>query len=104
AGFLQAARALLDVAGARRAEILGSALGLAYSLSAGTPDLLAATAIAVQGSRLVLRLREEDGVFAGEGVLRRLDRLAQALGLEPATEVTGRGSAGPLFDPVVRRA
>jgi len=37
-------------------------------------------------------------------VLRRLDRLAQALGLEPATEVAGRGSAGPLFDPVLRRA
>jgi exopolyphosphatase / guanosine-5'-triphosphate,3'-diphosphate pyrophosphatase len=104
AGFLQAARALLDVTGARRAEILGSALRLAYSLSAGTPDLLAATAIAVQGGRLVLRLREEDGVFAGEGVLRRLDRLAQALGLEAATEVAGRSSAGPLFDLAIRKA
>ncbi len=104
AGFLHSARALLDVAGARRAEILGSALRLAYSLSAGTPDLLAATAIAVQDGRLVLRLREEEGVFAGESVLRRLDRLAQALGLEAVTELAGRSGAGPLFDRAIRRA
>ncbi len=103
AGFLHSARALLDVGGARRAEILGSALRLAYSLSAGTPDLIAATAVAVQGGRLVLRLREEAGVFAGESVLRRLDRLAQALGLEAATELAGRSSAGPLFDPAILR-
>ncbi|MEO8713954.1 MAG: Ppx/GppA family phosphatase, partial [Acetobacteraceae bacterium] len=66
AGFLHTARMLLDVASARRAEVLGSALRLAYTLSAGTPDLLAATAVAIKGSRLVLRLVEEEGVFAGE--------------------------------------
>jgi hypothetical protein len=33
----------------------------------------------------VLRLEEESGVFAGESVVRRLDRLAQAVGLEAAT-------------------
>jgi exopolyphosphatase / guanosine-5'-triphosphate,3'-diphosphate pyrophosphatase len=98
AQFLRPARMLLDVASARRAEVLGTALRLAYTLSGGTPDLLEAASIAVQGSRLVLRLRESDGVFAGESVLRRLDRLAQAMGLEPAAESAGRRSAGPLFE------
>jgi exopolyphosphatase/guanosine-5'-triphosphate,3'-diphosphate pyrophosphatase len=59
---------------------------LAYTLSAGTPDLLAGTALRLSGSRLILRLAEDSGVFAGESVMRRLDRLAQAVGLEAATE------------------
>jgi len=86
AGFLRPARLLLDVSNAHRAEVLGVALRLAYTLSAGTPDLLAGTALRLSGSRLILRLREDSGVFAGESVVRRLDRLAQAVGLEAATE------------------
>ena len=39
-----------------------------------------------KGSRLVLRLRENSGVFAGESVIRRLERLAQAFGLQAAAE------------------
>ncbi|MEO9191970.1 MAG: Ppx/GppA family phosphatase [Acetobacteraceae bacterium] len=97
ARFLHTARMLLDVASARRAEVLGSALRLAYTLSAGTPDLLASTAISIVGGRLVLRLVEEAGVFAGDSVLRRLDRLAQAMGLEAGVELSGPG-AGPLFE------
>jgi len=86
AGFLRPARLLLDVASANRAEVLGIALRLAYTLSAGTPDLLAGTALSLRGGQLVLRLQEDSGVFAGESVMRRLDRLAQAVGLEAATE------------------
>ena len=63
-----------------RAEVLGVALRLAYTLSAGTPDLLAGTGLRLAGSRLILRLQEDSGVFAGESVMRRLDRLAQAVG------------------------
>ena len=85
APFLSSARLLLDVASATRAEALGAALRLAYSLSAGTPDLLAGTRISVQASRLVLRLFG-GGAYAGDSVLRRMDGLAQALGLEAATE------------------
>ena len=77
---------LLDVASANRAEVLGIALRLAYTLSAGTPDLLAGTALSLRGGQLLLRLQEDSGVFAGESVMRRLDRLAQAVGLEAATE------------------
>jgi exopolyphosphatase/guanosine-5'-triphosphate,3'-diphosphate pyrophosphatase len=86
ADFLRPARLLLDMASAQRAEILGSALRLAYTLSGGTPDLLSGTALILRGSQLVLRLQEDTGVFAGESVIRRLDRLSQQLGLEAATE------------------
>ena len=55
AAFLRPARLLLDVDTANRAEVLGIALRLAYTLSAGTPDLLAGTAAAGRGARLVLR-------------------------------------------------
>ena len=90
--FLGPARFLLDLPAARRAETLGVALRLAYTLSAGTPALLAGTQLAmapgrpVAPGRLILGLSEATGVFAGEAVLRRLDRLAQMLGLEAETE------------------
>jgi len=86
APYLRPARLLLDVASAARAEVLGVALRLAYTLSAGTPDLLAGTSLSLRGGQLLLRLQEDSGVFAGESVVRRLDRLAQTLGLEAATE------------------
>jgi exopolyphosphatase/guanosine-5'-triphosphate,3'-diphosphate pyrophosphatase len=85
--FLAPARTLLDMHATRRAETLGIALRLAYTLSAGTPHLLAGTRLALSGERLVLGLAEANGVFAGEAVLRRLDRLAQMLGLEAQTEI-----------------
>ncbi len=93
AGFLRPARLLLDVASAARAERLGVALRLAYTLSAGTPQLLAGTALVLQAGRLVLRLEEGTGVFAGEAVMRRLDRLAQTVGLEAATETARERAA-----------
>ena len=86
AACLRPARLLLDLETARQAEVLGIALRLAYTLSAGTKDLLAGTRLRVEGPRLVLRLRENSGVFAGESVIRRLERLAEALGLEAAAE------------------
>jgi exopolyphosphatase/guanosine-5'-triphosphate,3'-diphosphate pyrophosphatase len=81
AAFLRPARLLLDAEAASRAEVLGIALRLAYTLSAGTKDLLAGTRLAVRDGRLVLHLQPGAGVFAGESVLRRLERLAQAMGL-----------------------
>ena len=93
APFLRPARLLLDVSSTHRAEVLGVALRLAYTLSAGTPDLLAGTGLRLAGSRLILRLEEDSGVFAGESVMRRLDRLAQAVGLEAATEAVRERAA-----------
>lgn len=69
-----------------RATILGCALRLAYTLSAGTPDLLAGTRLLVNGT-LALLLAPGSGVFAGESVTRRLERLAMAVGMPSATEM-----------------
>lgn len=85
AAFLAPARALLDMQAAQRAETLGTALRLAYTLSAGTPHLLAGTALSLTQDRLVLSLAAANGVFAGEAVLRRLERLALMLGREAET-------------------
>jgi exopolyphosphatase / guanosine-5'-triphosphate,3'-diphosphate pyrophosphatase len=84
--FLRPARLLLDLASAHRAAVLGIALRLAYTLSAGTRALLQGTALRVDDGRLELWLDAQKGVFAGESVMRRLDRLAQAVGLNPAIE------------------
>jgi exopolyphosphatase/guanosine-5'-triphosphate,3'-diphosphate pyrophosphatase len=86
AAFLRPARLLLDVGSANRAEVLGIALRLAYTLSAGTKALLAGTRLRIEGPRLVLGLRQNSGVFAGESVIRRLERLAHAVGLQAAAE------------------
>ena len=94
APFLQAARVLLDPAEAQRAELLGHALRLAYTLSAGTPELLAGTALAVEPSGLVLRLARGGGAFAGESVLRRLERLGEVLGVGVLVETGGPVAAG----------
>ncbi len=83
-GFLEPARRLLSADEIQRATLLGIALRLAYTLSAGTTALLAGTQIHV-GHQLTLRLAEGSGVFAGEAVTRRLDTLAAAIGLEANT-------------------
>lgn len=85
--FLSPARSLLDMHATRRAATLGIALRLAYTLSAGTPQLLAGTTLTIAPGRLILGLAEANGVFAGDSVLRRLDGLAQMLGLEAETEL-----------------
>jgi exopolyphosphatase/guanosine-5'-triphosphate,3'-diphosphate pyrophosphatase len=88
--LLGSARALLDGAAVRRAEVLGAALRLAFTLSGGTPVLLAGTALRRVGGELRLRLIEGSGVFAGESVQRRLDALAAAAGVAATVEVAGR--------------
>ncbi len=85
AGFLGPARQLLTVADQRQAEILGHALRLAYTLSAGTMSLLRASHLDI-GEKLTLRLSEGSGVFEGESVTRRLQRLAAMLSLPALTE------------------
>lgn len=90
APFLAAARPLLDMAAHRRAEALGATLRLAFTLSGGTPVLLAGTALQRVGAELRLRLVEGSGVFAGESVQRRLETVAAALGLTATVEVAAR--------------
>ncbi|WP_457831919.1 hypothetical protein, partial [Staphylococcus aureus] len=61
--YLDVARMLLDLASLRRAEALGLALRLAYTLSGGTAELLTATSLTRAPGRLVLRLARGSGVF-----------------------------------------
>ncbi|MBC7634313.1 MAG: Ppx/GppA family phosphatase [Acetobacteraceae bacterium] len=84
--FLAPARQLLSAEAIQRATILGVALRLAYTLSAGTTALLAGTKLQL-GHQLTLRLAEGSGVFAGEAVTRRLDTLAAVIGLDANTTV-----------------
>jgi len=85
--WLAPARVLLDVAAAQRAEVVGAALRLAYTLSGGSAGLLGLTGLRRENERLVLRLSQGGGVFAGDSVWRRLERLAELVGLEPSTEI-----------------
>jgi exopolyphosphatase/guanosine-5'-triphosphate,3'-diphosphate pyrophosphatase len=89
APILATARQLLDPGAGRRAEVLGAALRLAFTLSGGTPVLLRGTGLRRVGGELRLRLVEGTGVFAGESVQRRLDALADATGLPATVEVAG---------------
>jgi len=86
-GYLDTARMLLHLSTLRRAEILGIALRLAYTLCGGTAALLSATNLVLEPGRLILRLQSGAGAFAGESVSRRLDRLAQVLGVEATTDM-----------------
>ena len=90
AAMLMPARQLLDEAVFARAEILGHAMRLAYTLSAGTPALLGSTSLRPMEGRLLLHLSEGGGAFLGEGITRRLERLAQAMGLVAEVVETAR--------------
>ena len=80
---LAAARQLLDEAALMRAHTLGVALRLAYIVSAGTPALLTGTSLARSGAKLRLDLpANAAAAFLGDGVTRRMERLATLLGLE----------------------
>ena len=81
------ARQLLDESARSRAIVLGHALRLAYTLCAGTPALLDSTALSRSNGVLRLELEEGGGVFVGDGVTRRLDRLAEAMGV--TAEIVG---------------
>ncbi len=81
--LLLPARQLLDEASIARAQILGHAMRLAYTLSAGTTQLLASTSLTRSEGKLSLTLDANGGAFVGEGVTRRLERLALAVGLVP---------------------
>ncbi len=88
AAMLLPARRLLDPAAAARAETLGHALRLAYTVSAGTAALLAGSALsmpggAMAGGQLRLTLPSGGSLFPGDGVTRRIERLAAAMNLVP---------------------
>jgi exopolyphosphatase/guanosine-5'-triphosphate,3'-diphosphate pyrophosphatase len=67
-----------------RARVLGSAMRVAYLVSAAMPGILPRAPMRVERGRLVLRLQGELSTLAGERVFNRLRQLARLIGREPA--------------------
>jgi len=65
-----------------RARILGSAMRVAYIVSAGTPGIISRTPLAIANGQLTLNLPPEFREFGGERVRQRLDQLANVLNLQ----------------------
>jgi exopolyphosphatase / guanosine-5'-triphosphate,3'-diphosphate pyrophosphatase len=75
------ARRLLDEQGVQEARTLGLALRLAYTLCAGTIDLLSEVELDRTANRLVLNIPASSGLFGGETVQRRLEAVARSIGV-----------------------
>ncbi|MBV8505163.1 MAG: Ppx/GppA family phosphatase [Alphaproteobacteria bacterium] len=72
---------LLDEGSTRQARTLGLALRLAYTLCAGSIELLSELALGRSGNTLTLDVPAESSLFVGETVQRRLDAVARSLGI-----------------------
>jgi exopolyphosphatase/guanosine-5'-triphosphate,3'-diphosphate pyrophosphatase len=77
------ARQLLDDRAGQEARTLGLGLRLAYTLCAGTIDLLSEVWLGRAVDRLALEVPSESSLFVGETVQRRLDAVARSLGATP---------------------
>jgi exopolyphosphatase/guanosine-5'-triphosphate,3'-diphosphate pyrophosphatase len=85
--FTASVAGLLPTAALERARRLGLAMRLAYTLSAGSPEILRRAALTRDGQRLTLAVANTDAALAGDVVRRRFDVLAQAMGLAAAIEI-----------------
>jgi exopolyphosphatase/guanosine-5'-triphosphate,3'-diphosphate pyrophosphatase len=74
---------LLDEDATNEARTLGLALRLAYTLCAGSIELLAELRLGRSGNTLSLDVPSESSLFVGETVQRRLDAVARSLGMNP---------------------
>jgi exopolyphosphatase/guanosine-5'-triphosphate,3'-diphosphate pyrophosphatase len=72
-------RQLLDERATQEARTLGLALRLAYTLCAGTIELLSELELGRAGETLTLDVRSDSSLFVGETVQRRLDAVARSL-------------------------
>jgi exopolyphosphatase / guanosine-5'-triphosphate,3'-diphosphate pyrophosphatase len=73
---------LMDEGMVRQARCLGAALRLAHSLTGGAVDLLASASLEVANGRLRLVLHGPAADLAGDVVNRRVDAVADAMGLK----------------------
>ena len=73
---------LLDERATSEARTLGLALRLAYTLCAGSIELLAELGLGRSGDTLTLDVPPESSLFVGETVQRRLDAVARSLGMD----------------------
>jgi exopolyphosphatase / guanosine-5'-triphosphate,3'-diphosphate pyrophosphatase len=74
---------LLDERATEEARTLGLALRLAYTLCAGSIELLAELGLGRSDNTLTLDVPSESSLFVGETVQRRLDAVARSLSLSP---------------------
>lgn len=86
---------LLDERATDEARTLGLALRLAYTLCAGSIELLAELGLGRSDNTLTLDVPSESSLFVGETVQRRFDAVAHSLSLNPVirhreTSVAGR--------------
>ncbi len=84
-----ALRGLLTTRLLIRARVLGSAMRVAYLLSASMPGVLPRTPLRARHGRLTLTLPGARADLAGERLLNRVKALARLLGLEAAVETAG---------------
>jgi exopolyphosphatase/guanosine-5'-triphosphate,3'-diphosphate pyrophosphatase len=94
-------RRLLDDRATQEARTLGAALRLAYTLCAGTIELLFELQLRRAGDIVVLEMPQESSLFLGETVQRRLDAVARSLGVTASirtsdTRLNARVTAGGL--------
>lgn len=62
-------------------KTVGAALRLAQTLARGAPHLLKDTKLAVSSDKLILSLPENDDIFVGEAITKRLETIAKSMKL-----------------------
>ena len=72
----------------KRALIVGQAVRLAHTLSAGMKGVLPQTSLAYEGGKLVLRLPQSLAALDGEQLKRRLRSVARELGLQSDVSIS----------------
>jgi exopolyphosphatase/guanosine-5'-triphosphate,3'-diphosphate pyrophosphatase len=85
---------LLDEGSTHQARTLGLALRLAYTLCAGSIELLAELGLGRAGTTLTLDVPSESSLFVGETVQRRLDAVARSLSMNAVIRHRGTSLAG----------
>ncbi len=80
-----------------RARILGSAMRVAYIVSAGTPGIISRTPLEIADGQLTLNLPPAFREFGGERVRQRLDQLANVLNLEASIQADEASRRRPGF-------
>ncbi len=79
------ARTMLKNKWVRRAQEIGFAMRLGYSISGGAPQLVSRTRLAVKARKLILDAGDADRALINNEVRRRLEKLATAMGLASTT-------------------
>jgi exopolyphosphatase/guanosine-5'-triphosphate,3'-diphosphate pyrophosphatase len=72
---------MLDEHAAQEARTLGLALRLAYTLCAGTIELLSELRLIRGNGTIWLEVPSDSNLFVGETVQRRIDAVAHSLGM-----------------------